>query len=322
MTQKVKSAQGASETLAPSVNPRHGAGIRRMLTVLSSIWEGGSGRFSIIVLCCWMLVAVLSMVWTPRSLWETDGFHVWQSPSWAHLLGTDGSGADIMSWLMAGSATELGIVALTVLLTATLGCLFVLSMLSSHLMLAHASVVVIDALISLPTVLLALILAVPLGPSVMVIVVACSFGYSLNLARVVRPQALLVARSEFVESSLSSGAGAFRVFRTHIVPNILPMLLVQLSMCAGTVILAEAGLTYLGIGVPSGVASWGHSLTTSVRFINVYPLAVVWPGLVVTLVVVALNLFGDALRDAVDPLTNPRLREHRTQVSTTVRGRS
>ena len=94
----------------------------------------------------------------------------------------------------------------------------------------------------------------------------------------------------------------------HILPNISPVLPVQLSLSAGTAVLAESGLTYLGIGVPSGVPSWGHSLATSVKFINVYPLTVLWPGLIVTLVVVALNLFGDALRDAADPLTNPRLR--------------
>ena len=90
---------------------------------------------------------------------------------------------------------------------------------------------------------------------------------------------------------------------------LMPVLLVQLSMSAGTSILAEAGLTYLGVGVGAGVPSWGHSLATSVKFISIYPLTVLWPGLVVTMTVIALHLFGDALRDAIDPLTNPELRE-------------
>jgi peptide/nickel transport system permease protein len=88
---------------------------------------------------------------------------------------------------------------------------------------------------------------------------------------------------------------------------------VQLSLSAGTAVLAESGLTYLGIGVPSGVPSWGHSLATSVKFINVYPLTVLWPGLIVTCVVVALNLFGDALREAADPVANPALRQVRVR---------
>ena len=89
----------------------------------------------------------------------------------------------------------------------------------------------------------------------------------------------------------------------------MPVLLVQLSMSAGTSVLAESGLTYLGVGVGAGVPSWGHSLATSVKFISIYPMTVLWPGLVVTLTVIALHLFGDALRDAADPLTNPELRE-------------
>jgi peptide/nickel transport system permease protein len=289
---------------------------RRIAMIFASIWSTGTGRFSVIILACWLLLGMLSLLWTPYSLWATDGFHVWQPPSLSHPLGTDGSGADVLSWLLAGSATNLLIVFLTVALTAVCGMALVAAMMSPHLALSRSIVVIIDALISLPTVLVALILAVPFGPGIMVIVLACSFGYALNLARIVRPQALLAARSSYVESALSNGASPLRVFRTHILPNIMPMVLVQLSMCAGTVTLAESGLTYLGIGVPSSVASWGHSLATSVKFINVYPLAVLWPGLVVTIAVVALNLLGDALRDAVDPLVNPRLRNTSPRVQT------
>ncbi|GAA0633860.1 ABC transporter permease [Bifidobacterium pullorum] len=277
--------------------------------VLRSMWRRASGRFPLMVIGLWVLVSVVSLFWTPRPLMQTDGYHTWQAPSAEHWLGTDGTGADVFSWLMAGSRTNLIIVILTVLVAAALGLLFVAAMVSRHTVLAGASVVVVDALISIPTVLIALVLAVPLGASVAVIVIACGFGYGLNLARVARPQALLVARSAYVESAMADGAsGAYVLFR-HIVPNILPVMLVQLSLSAGTAVLAESGLTYLGVGVPSGTPSWGHSLATTVRFISVYPLTVLWPGLVVTVVVVALNLFGDALRDAIDPVTNPALRQ-------------
>ena len=277
--------------------------------VLRSMWRRTSGRFPLMVIGLWVLVSVVSLFWTPRPLMQTDGYHTWQAPSAEHWLGTDGTGADVFSWLMAGSRTNLIIVILTVLVAAALGLLFVAAMVSRHTVLAGASVVVVDALISIPTVLIALVLAVPLGASVAVIVIACGFGYGLNLARVARPQALLVARSAYVESAMANGAsGAYVLFR-HIVPNILPVMLVQLSLSAGTAVLAESGLTYLGVGVPSGTPSWGHSLATTVRFISVYPLTVLWPGLVVTVVVVALNLFGDALRDAIDPVTNPALRQ-------------
>ncbi|WP_165775892.1 ABC transporter permease [Bifidobacterium scaligerum] len=273
------------------------------------MWRRGEGKFTLIVLALWLVVALISLIWTPQSLWATDGYHVWAKPSASHWLGTDGTGADVFSWLMAGSRTNLLIVVLTVAFSALWGLLLVSAMVARASALASASVVVIDALISIPTVLLALILAVPLGASITVIVIACGFGYGLNLARVARPSALLAARSSYVESALANGASGWRILVSHIIPNIVPVLAVQLSLSAGTAVLAESGLTYLGIGVPSGMPSWGHSLATSVKLINVFPLTVLWPGLVVTVVVVALNIFGDVLRDAIDPVTNPALRQ-------------
>ena len=235
-----------------------------MKTVLSTIWAKAGGKYALIVIGAWLLP-----------------------------LGADGTGADVLSWLMAGSRTNLMIAVLTVIVAAAIGLLLVAAMVSRSGALASTSVVMADALISIPTVLIA----------------ACGCAYGLNLARILRPSALLAARSAYVESALWSGASSVRVFFTHIVPNTLPVLCVQLSMSAGTSLLAEAGLTYLGVGVGAVVPSWGHSLSTSVKFISIYPMAVLWPGLVVTMVVVALNLFGDALRDALDPLTNPALRE-------------
>jgi peptide/nickel transport system permease protein len=252
----------------------------------------------LIVLGAWMLIALVSLLWTPHSLWDTDGYRVWAAPSRDHWLGTDGTGADVLSWLMAGSRTNLLIVVLTVGVAAVIGLLLIAAMVSNAAMLSGVTVVAVDALISIPTVLIALILAVPMGASIAVIVIACGLGYGLNLARVSRPQALLAARSDYVEAARAAGISPWRVLVSHIVPNTLPTMSVQLSLSAGTAVLAESGLTYLGIGVPSGVPSWGHSLATSVTFISLHPLT-------------ALNLFGDALREAADPLANPALRQAR-----------
>ena len=282
---------------------------RRARVILGTMWSSGTGRYALVVLALWLFVALVSLFWTPLPLLATDGYHVWAAPSADHWLGTDGTGADVLSWLMAGSRTNLVIAGLTVIGSAALGLLLVGLMVARSSALASVSVAVVDALISIPTVLIALLLAVPFGASAAVVVGACSIAYGLNLARVARPVALLAARSQYVESARANGASGLRVLVQHIVPNITPVLAVQLSMSAGTSVLAEAGLTYLGVGVGAGVPSWGHSLTTSVKLINVFPLTVLWPGLVVTLVVIALNLFGDALRDAGDPVVNPLLRE-------------
>lgn len=296
--QPAKKVSGNTKTNASS----------KFVIVLRSIWRRGEGKFALIVLALWVAVSLISLVWTPQSLWKTDGYHVWARPSAAHWLGTDGTGADVFSWLMAGARTNLFIAILAVIFAGALGILLMSAMVSRNSALSNVSVVAVDALISIPTVLIALILAVPMGASVAVIIIACGIGYGLNLARIARPQALLAANSDYVASALSYGASGFSVMLHHILPNAMPTIMVQLSLSAGTAVLAESGLTYLGVGVPSGVPSWGHSLATSVKFINVYPLTVLWPGLIVTVVVVALNVFGDVLRDAVDPVTNPELR--------------
>ncbi|WEV59598.1 ABC transporter permease [Bifidobacterium sp. ESL0728] len=280
----------------------------KFTVVLRSIWIRSEGKFALIVLALWVAVSLVSLVWTPQSLWATDGYHVWAKPSASHWLGTDGTGADVFSWLMAGARTNLFIAILAVVFAGALGILLMSAMVSRNSALSNVSVVAVDALISIPTVLIALILAVPMGASVAVIVIACGIGYGLNLARIARPQALLAANSDYVASALSYGASGFSVMLDHILPNAMPTIMVQLSLSAGTAVLAESSLTYLGVGVPSGVPSWGHSLATSVKFINVYPLTVLWSGLIVTIVVVALNVFGDVLRDAVDSVTNPELR--------------
>lgn len=270
-------------------------------TILKRIWRASFGKFVCVTLFLWLAIAAISLFWTPYSLLKTNGYEVWQKPSFAHLLGTDGTGADMLSWLMAGSRVELVIVICTVMISALIGTVLLSIMISQYKIIRATSVMAVDALISVPTVLIALMLAVPFGTNVLVIVIACGFGYGFNLARIVRPSANLVLQSDYVNSAISQGASRRYVLLRHVLPNITPVALVQLSLSAGTVILAESGLTYLGVGVQSGVPSWGRVLATSVTLIHVNPLAVLWPGLIVTIVVVALNLLGDVLRKVLDP---------------------
>lgn len=275
--------------------------IQAMIKFLGRIWRGAIGKFVCIVLGLWIFVAALSFVWTPYSLLETNGYQVWQKPSLKHWLGTDGTGADMLSWLMAGSRVEILLVISTVAIASIVGFVILSFTICRVQKIRSVSIMAVDALISIPTVLIALMLAVPLGASVLVIMLACGFGYGLNLARILRPSAVLVLKSNYVDCAVSNGASRSYVLLKHVLPNILPIASVQLSLSAGTVILAESGLTYLGVGVPSGVPSWGRVLSTSVTLIHVYPLAALWTGLVVTLTVLSLNLLGDVLRSATNP---------------------
>lgn len=283
--------------------------IQAMIKFLSRIWRGIIGKFVCIILCLWIFVAAFSFVWTPYSLLETNGYQVWQKPSLKHWLGTDGTGADMLSWLMAGSRVEILLVISTIVIASVVGFVILSFTICRVQKIRSVIIMAVDALISIPTVLIALMLAVPLGTSVLVIMLACGFGYGLNLARILRPSSVLVLKSDYVDCAISNGASRSYVLLKHVLPNILPIASVQLSLSAGTVILAESGLTYLGVGVPSGVPSWGRVLSTSVTLIHVYPLAALWPGLVVTLTVLALNLFGDVLRS----VTNPANRESKNE---------
>lgn len=315
-SQTVTKPESQAETQAephmysrPSVPPQ---GARKMLHTLRGtlgfLWQRGEGRFSLIVLSLWVATSVVAAFWTPEPLSASDGYNTWASPSLAHPLGTDGTGRDMLSWLMAGSGTELQIVIATCLLATLVGILFVSFTLVRSALASEIAVVVTDTLLSIPIVLIALILAVPLGASLTVVILSCAVSYGLNLARIAKPQAALAANSRYVEAARAAGSSRSHAFFAHVLPNLIPVMSVQLSICAGTSILAEAGLTYLGIGVPAGTASWGASLSSSASFISIFPLTVVWPGALITLVVVALNLFGDALRKAVDPVVNPQLR--------------
>lgn len=285
--------------------------VRRAGIILRSMWHRADGAYALDVLATWFVVCAVSAFWTPYGLLYSDAHNVWDGPSAAHPLGTDGAGHDLLTWLMKGSVTQLGIVVLVVACTMVLGLLGVWASVGSHAGAGRGSriwMVCVDTLIAVPTVLVAMLVSVPLGSSIAVIVIACSFAYALSMVRVTRPVAQLAAASPYVAASRSYGVGEGRIFFSHVVPAIAPMMAVQLSMSAGTAILAESGLTYLGIGVPAGVPSWGRSLATCAKLITVHPLTVIWPGLIITAVVVALNLLGDALRDCADPLVNADLR--------------
>lgn len=276
--------------------------------IVTSILRRWDGLVSTIFCAVWIAVAAVSLVWTPYPLTYTDGYNVWNAPSAAHLLGTDGAGADIFTWLMAGSAMELLIVAAVTVITFVCGIAGVALTVYRNSGVRNLAVIVIDALISIPIVVIALLCAAPMGATILGVIIACSFAYSLNLMRVIRPLATHAARSSYVTFARYKGASETRIFLTHIVPQIMPSVVINVSLSAATAILAESGLTYLGIGVPSHIASWGHSLSTAASFVAIHPAIAIWPGVIITVAVIMLNLLGDAIRESIDPLTNDTLR--------------
>jgi len=166
----------------------------------------------------------------------------------------------------------------------------------------------IDVLVAFPTILTAMVLAAVYGGSVWTAVVAIGIGAGVNVARVARAEMSSVLGTDYVLAGRASGASTARIVRRHVLPNVAPVLFVQLSLVLALAVLAEAALSYLGYGTPPPTPSWGRMLQELQQFVTVHPLAVIWPGLAITATVLGFSLLGDALREATDP----RLRIART----------
>ncbi len=273
----------------------------RRIPLWRAVWRSGGGRYGAVIIALVLISAALSLVWTPYALQQTDTSQGWLGPSVPHPLGTDLIGRDTLSWLIAGSRTTVVIVLGSVLLAGVLGVgLGILSALLPG-RLRESLVVAVDILVALPVLLIAILLAAPFGGSLAVVVLAVGIGAGVNVARVLRPEITRAAQSDFVLASRACGSGTMRRLRDHVIPTVGPLLVVQLSQVAGLALLSEAGLTFLGYGAPASTPSWGRSLAEAQHFIGVAPLSVMWPGLVIAATVLAVNLFGDALRDALDP---------------------
>lgn len=284
-----------------SAGPRPGPGTARTLGALRRVLAQPGGVAAVVILSLVLLAALVSLVWLPHDPNQADAYRLWQAPSWTHLLGTDGSGRDTASRLLAGSRITMLVALGTGVLAGLLGLVLAALGGLSPKAVREPVAVLIDVLVAFPTLLLAMMLAAVFGAGIPVVIAAVGIGYGVAIGRVVRAEFQQVASAEFVLAARAAGLSRAAIFRRHLLPNVFPVLAVQLSLSVGLAVLAEAGLSYLGFGAPPSVPSWGRMLAETQRYIGVHPEAVLWPGLAITLVVLACYLLGDALRDALDP---------------------
>lgn len=276
------------------------------------LWSTPTGRFGIVVVAVIALTAIVALFWTPFDPQASDIGDRWLPPSWPHLLGTDDTGRDILSLLMAGARTTVfvsvgaGIVATFVGITlAALGAL-------TARWMRETIAVLVDILIAFPVLLIAMMISSVWGGSLWVVIWAVGIGFGVNIARVTRPELRRVQQSDFVLAARASGLTPTQSLVRHLLPNVAPVFIVQLSWSMAVAVLAEAGLSYLGFGASVVEPSWGLLLADLQRYIGVHPLSVIWPGLAITITVLALNLLGDGLREATDPTLRHRAAEVHT----------
>ncbi|MDU0344308.1 ABC transporter permease [Microbacterium sp. KSW2-29] len=281
--------------------------LRRLLAL-------GTGRFGILVAGLVVLIALISLVWTPFDPGVVDVRNRWADPSWPHVLGTDNSGRDIASLLMAGARTTVVVAVGAGIVASLLGiALAALGALTAR-WVRESVAVLVDILVAFPVLIIAMMISAVWGGSLAVVIWSVGIGFGVNVARVTRPELRRVLHSDFVLAGRAGGLSTWQNLTRHLLPNVAPVFIVQLSWAMAVAVLAEAGLSYLGFGAPVTQPSWGVLLSDLQAYIAVHPLTVVWPGLAITLTVLGLNLLGDALREAADPTLAERTPSARTPV--------
>ena len=222
-------------------------------------------------------------------------------PNFNHWFGTDQLGRDLFYRVMLGARTSINIAASAVLMSLIIG--LPLGLISGYFGGRTDNILMrlVDTLLSFPALLLALTISAVLGPNLQNTILAIGIAFTPYLARLIRGEALRVSQMPYVEAARSSGATNTRLIVGHVLPNIMPVVIVQATISLAFAILAEAGLSFLGLGTQPPEASWGLMIQASRDYLDRAPWTALVPGTAVALTVLGLNMFGDVLRDVLDP---------------------
>ena len=222
------------------------------------------------------------------------------APSDEHPFGTDNFGRDLFSRVLYGGRVSFKVGLLTVISTIILG--LTLGMLAGYFRWADTVIMrVADGLMAFPVILLSLAIMAILGASQMNVIIALTVVYVPSMTRVVRGAIISIKKMDYIEAARASGASDLRIMLLYILPNVMSPVIVQATMTFAYAVLAEAGLSFLGMGTPPPAPSWGNILSESRSIMSVAPWMATCPGIAITLTVLGLNLLGDGLRDKFDP---------------------
>lgn len=257
--------------------------------------------FGLVVIILLILMAVFAEFIAPFHYDDQDLTRRFQFPNSTHWLGTDNFGRDILSRLIFGSRISLQVGLISVGIAASFGA--ALGAISAFYgrWIDHVIMRSMDMLLAIPGMLLAIAIASALGPGLRNMMIAIGISSIPGFARVVRSSVLTIKEQEYIEAAQSIGASNFRIIMKHIMPNAMAPLLVQTTLSVAGAVLSAAALSFLGLGIQPPTPEWGAMLSAARQFIRDYWHLTTFPGLMIMLTVYALNVFGDGLRDALDP---------------------
>ena len=248
-----------------------------------------------------IFAAALSLIWTPSSPYEMDLAHKLQGPSFAHWLGTDAFGRDVASLIMVGARNSIVVGVIAVGIGLTVGAALGLLAAAKRGWVEELVMRLADFTFAFPALLLAIMLTAVFGAGIVNSIIAIGIFYIPTFARVTRASANAVWGRDYILAARACGKGTWRITLEHVLPNILSVLIVQTTIQFALAILAEAALSYLGLGTQPPQPSWGRMLSEAQTLLFQAPLLAVWPGVAIALAVLGLNLVGDGLRDLLDP---------------------
>jgi peptide/nickel transport system permease protein len=259
------------------------------------------GRFGLGVAVLLVLTAVLAPVLSPYSPEAIDLAAELAPPGPGHLLGAGENGIDVLTHVLHGARVSLVVAFFAVVLSALVGV--TLGGLAGYVggLVDEVLMRVVDVLLAFPGILLTIFITSVLGPSLVNVVFALSFTGWTGYARLARGQVLTLRERDYVQAARALGSGNARILFRHLLPNAAGPLLIQATSAFPGAILAEASLSFLGLGAPPGTPSWGALVDQGTQYLLVAPHVALFPGMALALTVLGFNFLGDAVRDALDP---------------------
>jgi peptide/nickel transport system permease protein len=293
MAETTMTAVSASRGLAPLERPIQRA-LRRVV-------RRKGAMIGLALITSFILLATFAPLVAPYDPIATSWTLVRKPPSMAHWYGTDDLGRDVLSRVIFGARASLAAGAISVGIALSIGV--PVGMLSGYRGGFVDALIsrITDAMLACPFLILAIALAAFLGPSLGHAMIAIGVSATPVFVRLTRGEVMNVKLEDYIDAARSVGDSNSRIAIVHILPNIMPALLVQATLSVAAAIIAEASLSFLGLGQQPPFPSWGSMLNAAQRFLTNAPWMAIWPGLAIFLVVLSLNLLGDGLRDALDP---------------------